>query len=518
MSNNDFSDIRKARAIQYLQTVWTPHSGQVTAGQAIFQQGAKHIYIESGRKFGKSEFSVFVCWMHAIMHPNSEVYYQAPAVKLARELVWANQRMQTCNSYDREFIKKLGKILGGEIEIYRQEMRIVLPNGSFIKVDGSDNIDSQLGLKPDLIIADEFRTFKTEWLEFMVPNLAAKNGRLVCISTPSLGPNRAYEHAQECKKGMEKGNPKYFYLNLPSETNDAVPHLKQWLKEEKARLIALGREAEWRREYMAEFITCSDNAVIPQMNRKAPTLLPTDEIKGKLKKRGHFELFVTLFPGNSTIFGALGTLLDRSTGEIYIFDEYKEYNSEKTATGAIWPLIEKAFCSSLEALGQDAFVVGGKLDDFTLLAHHKAPWLRRDMHEAFDIAVEMTDKDIDKPEYNLSLIKDLLLAKKCYIDNKCSELIKEAETYLRNEKTYQIPDSSNKLLINGLRAALCSMGYTSDLIDIEDDLPDDERLLERIINKPSFEARMRELRLNKYGILCDDEDNLFFEDFGDNYL
>lgn len=269
---------RQKRALNYLSSVWKPHGGQVQAGRAVFGQGAKMVYIECGRKFGKSEFSVFACWMKAIMHPNSEVYYLAPAVKLARELVWANRRMQTCNSYKGDFLKRMEKLLGGPIEISKQEMRIILPNGSFIKVDGSDNIDSQLGLKPDLIIADEFRTFKEEWLEFMTPNLAAKNGALVAISTPPLGPNRAYEHAIECKKRMEEGNPRYFYLNLPSETNDAVPHLKGWLKDEKQRLIGLGREKEWLREYMAQYIADNEDAILPQLNRKSELICDSREI------------------------------------------------------------------------------------------------------------------------------------------------------------------------------------------------------------------------------------------------
>ena len=333
---NDISEIRKQKAISLLNDVWKPHKGQIKAGKAIFAGDAKMIYIECGRKFGKSEFSVFLCWMYAILNPNSEVYYLAPAVKLAKELVWSNQRMQTCNSYDRTFLKKMEKLLGGEIGVFKQEMRIVLPNGSFIKVDGSDNIDSQLGLKPDLIIADEFRTFKEEWLEFMTPNLAAKDGSLVTISTPPLGPNRAYEHARECEIKMKEGNPRYFYLNLPSETNDAVPHLQKWLKEEKARLYALGRENEWLREYMAQYISSNENAIIPQLSRKTKTLSNDHQIKAKIPNRHSFEAYICINPGNSTVAGALLVLIDRTSGKVIVLDEYKQFDSQKTSAMEIW--------------------------------------------------------------------------------------------------------------------------------------------------------------------------------------
>lgn len=505
--------LRISRALTYLATVWKPHAGQIEAGQAVFQELAKMIYIECGRKFGKSEWAVFLCWMFAILHANSEVYYLAPAVKLAKELVWSNQRMQTCNSYDRTFRKKMEKILGGEIEISKQEMRIVLPNNSFIKVDGSDNIDSQLGLKPDLIVADEFRTFKEDWLEFMTPNLAAKNGTLVCISTPPLGPNRAHEHARECEIKMKDGNPRYFYLNLPSERNDAVPHLAGWLKDEKERLFSLGRENEWNREYMAQYISSNEHAIIPQLSRKTKTLGNSHYIKEKIAKRHSFEAYICIDPGNSTIAGALLVLIDRISGQLIVLDEFKQYNSQKTSAMEIWPEIEDKFTISLEKVGLDQFIPSKNV---ILLCPPKAPWFKRDFHEAFDLAMEDVGKECDKPEYNIGLIKDLLISGTMLVHEDCVELVKESETYMRNPKTYGIPGDVSKLLIYSLRGILLSMGYTTDLIELKDETPSDEKFLERITNAKSFDQRMREIRLDKYGILTDDEDTLFGED-AENY-
>lgn len=509
MSINKFPEIRIRRALAYLGTVWKPHAGQIEAGQAVFMELAKMIYIECGRKFGKSEWAVFLCWMFAILYANSEVYYLAPAVKLAKELVWSNQRMQTCNSYDRTFRKKMEKILGGEIEISKQEMRIILPNGSFIKVDGSDNIDSQLGLKPDLIVADEFRTFKEDWLEFMTPNLAAKNGTLVCISTPPLGPNRAYEHATECKNRMKEGNPRYFYLNLPSEKNDAVPHLKAWLKDEKARLYALGRENEWLREYMAQYISSNENAIIPQLSRKTKTLIGLNTISSKMRKNAKYDSFIYINPGNSTIAGALLVLLDRVSGQVYVLGEYKQYNSQKTSAMEMWPEIEDKFSDILKAVKITNIDVS---KDITLLCPPRTPWIKRDFHEAYDLVLEDSDKECDKPEYNVGLIKDLLISGKLVINEDCNELIKESETYMRHPKTYGIPGDVSKLLIYALRATLCAMGYTSDLIELSPEKEDDDKFIERILNSKSFDEKMRDMRLERYGILHDEDPNLFPED------
>jgi len=515
MNQDQIFELRVKKALAYLATIWKPHAGQIEAGQAVFTELAKMIYIECGRKFGKSEWAVFLCWMFAILNPNSEVYYLAPAVKLAKELVWSNQRMQTCNSYDRSFKKNMERILGGEIYIYKQEMRIVLPNGSFIKVDGSDNIDSQLGLKPDLIIADEMRTFKEDWLEFMTPNLAAKDGTLVCISTPPLGPNRAYEHALECKNKMNDGNPRYFYLNLPSETNDAVPHLQNWLKEEKERLIALGRENEWRREYMAEYISSNEHAIIPQLSRKTKTLSNDHQIKDKVPKRHCFEAYICINPGNSTIAGALLVLLNKLNGEIIILDEYKEWDSQKTSAMEMWPKIEDKFLAHLENVGLKDFVPS---ENVVIICPPKTPWFKRDMHEAYDLVVEDADKVCDKPEYNIGLIKDLLISGKLIVHEDCRELIKESETYIRNPKTYTIPGDQSKLLIYSLRAILCATGYTSDLIELTEEKQDDEKFLEKILNAQTFEQKMRDIRLEKYGILHDEDASVFPEDLEHDIL
>jgi hypothetical protein len=512
---NDLSEAKKNRALAYINTLWQPHAGQIEAGQAIFQTGAKMIYIECGRKFGKSEFSVFLCWMYAILNPNSEVYYLAPAVKLAKELVWSNQRMQTCNSYDRNFLATMGKLLGGKIEVSKQEMRVVLPNGSFIKTDGSDNIDSQLGLKPDLIIADEFRTFKEEWLEFMTPNLAAKNGTLAAISTPPLGPNRAYEHALECKKGMKEGNPRYYYLNLPSSSNDAVPHLSKWLEEEKDRLYALGRENEWLREYMAQYISSNEHAIIPQLSRKTKTLMSTKKIGNITKKAGRYEAFICINPGNSTIAGALLMVLNRSNGDVFILDEFKVYDSQKTSAKEIWPLIDAKFTKTLAKCEISQFIPS---ENVTLLCPPKTSWFKRDMHEAFDIVIEDADKVCDKPEYNIGLIKDLLISKKLVVNEECPELTKESETYIRHQKNFSIPQDQNKLLIYCLRAILSGMGYTSDLIELETDKDDDEKYLDRVLNAKSFDEKMRDIRLEKYGILHDEDPGIFPEDIEDDLL
>lgn len=512
------ADLRARKALEYLSTCWTPHAGQKKAGEAVFNSPADLVYIECGRKFGKSELSTFMCWIKAIMKPNSEVYYLAPAVKLAKELVWANQRMQTCNTYDPEFIKNMERILGGEIQIFRHEMRIVLPNGSFIKIDGSDNIDNQLGLKPDFVVADEYRTFKSEWIEFMRPNMAPKKGKIVFISTPPLGPNHAYEMALECRAGMSEGDPGYFYLNLPSQVNDRLPGHDKWLEKEKQRLYRLGREKEWQREYMAKYLTSDENAVIPHISRHTICTHESTVNAVKNRRNDRIEWYCTLNPGNSTVMAAILGGINYHTGDVYLLGEVKLWDSKDTSVRNAWPKVEEMINRVItEVEGQFC------LKDVRFVTHERAPWFARDLYDVFKIPSMFSSRECKQPDFNIGLIKDIAISKKLYVSEKMSEFVKEVEQYQRNPKTFKIPLDDTKVLIYNFRALLAAGGYTTEMLEhvytptSSEVQNDDEHFRERMANKRSFDDVCRAYRMEQYGILGDEDEVIFGEDI-DDYL
>lgn len=463
------SDIKQLGAVlSLLNRAWIPHKGQVEVGKAVFNSPADLVYVECGRKFGKSEFGVYCCWLYALTHPNAEVYYLAPAVKQAKELVWSNNRMQTCNTYDEWFVKALESELGITVKIYYHEMRIMLSNGSFIKIDGSDNYNAQRGLKPDLIAADEYRDFKKEWIEAVRPNMSVKSGKILFITTPPHSPNHAYEMAEECRNGMLSGDKHYFYLNLPSNCNDRIPNHTEWLAREKARLLGSDRENEWRREYMAEFISSSEHAVIPQLNRDI--LMPHDDVLERLKGRQGLELYTLLDPGNSSVFSAMVAVFDPFSAELWVLWTMQDRNSNTASITHAWPQIEEVYKFHEKELNCELKGI---------YYNPRTPWINHDLHDLVGRFGSPMPRDLKDPMHNLTLIKDVCSAGKMYVSERAKLLVTEAELYQRSKETLKIPKDEQPL-INCLRYLLTASAYTIDMLDQPPQKTAEEMFYERL--------------------------------------
>lgn len=311
-------------------------------------------------------------------------------------------------------------------------------------------------------------------------------------------------------------NPAYFYINLPSQANNTGEELTRWFEVEKARLISLGREKEWTREFMAQYITSNENAIIPQLNRDSKNIVEDVKLVEEIAKNGIYEAYVCINPGNSTMLGALLLLINRNSGNLYILDEFMEKDSQRSSITTTWPIIKEKFQKTLD-IHPNLHLKLAK--DAIFICPPKAPWFRRDMDEIYDMSVEEASKDCDKPEYNVNLIKDLLLRRKLLVSNRCIDLVYQSETYVRLGNNYNsIPSDLDKLLIYCLRAILSFIGYSSDLLEVEKELPEDEKYFDRLLNAKSFDETIQSIRLDKWGILSDpdDYDDLFpSDDFPD---
>ena len=505
-------DIRRAKALKLLSECWVPHKGQKAAGQALFESPADIVYVECGRKWGKSEFAVYTCWLYAILNNNAEVYYLAPQVDQVKELVWANYRMQSCNTYKNDFLSQMERILGGPIKVYNQEKRLVFPNGSFIKCHGSDNYNAQRGLKPDFIVADEYRDFKPEWIEAVRPNMLVKRGKMLFITTPPHGPNQAYDLAVECKEGIAAGDKTYFYINQPTLINDRIEGLEVEVGREERRLKKLGRYNEYLREYKAMYIVSDENAVIPQLNREL--MVPHDQIVQEIRESSDkLEFYCVLNPGNSTIFGISLYCVNRHTGQLWLLDEKMLYDSNKTSIRSIWP--------SVVSLIDDLMVNRGKdltFEDVNISVAGEKPWIVRDLLDLEGVVANLTTKDCKKVDYNVNLIKDIAMARRLILSDRCSALVRESETYQRSRKTFKIPGDETKLLLYNLRAVLYEMGYTTDLLSKpiyhtpSEILNNAELYIKAVQGSRSFDDVCRDIRTERFGVLDDDMDALFGDD------
>ena len=132
------------------------------------------LFLSCGRKYGKTELVGYVLWRHALLNPGSACYYVGPEATHARKILWDTQRIQ--------------KFMGKDTNKYMlktqdQPMKIILKNGSFIQLVGSDNYAVANGLTPHIAVYDEFKAFNHRWHTEFAPNRAAKAAPLVIIGT-----------------------------------------------------------------------------------------------------------------------------------------------------------------------------------------------------------------------------------------------------------------------------------------------------------------------------------------------
>jgi len=241
---------------------WEPHEGQALIGKAVFVNNIKFIFVQCGRKWGKTEIILYILWRWALLNPGNSCYYICPSLKQAKEIVWKSKdrrgRSRVQEFGPKEFVEGIDN----------QELRVIFKNGSFIKVDGSDNFDNWAGISPHLVVEDEIRSFRAEFHAVMNPNRAVFDAPLIAIGTPPEQiwldrdtPHPYVELAHEARDlMMEDGSA--FWIKRPSWDNPD-PIIQKWLAREKIRLIRKNREYEWMREYGAELVPGSANKVFP---------------------------------------------------------------------------------------------------------------------------------------------------------------------------------------------------------------------------------------------------------------
>jgi hypothetical protein len=242
--------IQYANLINGLHSRWQPHETQRNVIKAVFHDDYKRLFLQCGRKWGKTEAVAYILWRIAQSIPGSPCYFIAPFQKQAKEILWATKRLQTFGP--REWL------LDGDAGINNTEMRLRFKNDSFIKVDGSDNHESYRGIKYRICVYDEAKDHDPKFYEGMRPNAAAMDGIDIFVGTPPAVEGFFTERAGEHKSLKE-----CYYAEYPSECNPHIP--KKWLETEKNRLERLDEAEVWLREYMAKFVKGGKGHILPQI-------------------------------------------------------------------------------------------------------------------------------------------------------------------------------------------------------------------------------------------------------------
>ena len=131
-------------------------------------------------------------------------------------------------------------------------MEIDLVNGSMIKLVGSDNYDSLMGLNAMGAVFTEYSLQKPEAWDYIRPMLSA-NGGWALFNYTVRGMNHGYKMAK-----MAKSNPKWFYQYLTRD-NTGFPTLEAIQDDREAGM----RESLIQQEYYNDWNASSEETFIP---------------------------------------------------------------------------------------------------------------------------------------------------------------------------------------------------------------------------------------------------------------
>lgn len=431
--------IALADFLRQLHAKWKPHPGQIKLGWALFYGGFKDIFGQCGRNFGKTEFIAYAATRYAGERPKSENYIFGPIQKQVKEILWASQRIQSMPP--EEFVQNTNNV----------EMRVTLSNEAFIKLDGSDNVDSYRGIKPKgLSVYDEFKDMKKEFVDAYDPNRAAFDSPAIYIGTPPEFHNHFVETAETAKKyhGTD-----WFFLHAPSSSN---PHIaKSWLERKKRQLIEAGDLETWQREYEAIYIKGGKRHIFPQflkhLCRPIDELTPKDLNKWWLVT--HFD------PATTSVFGVLFSLFNPYTKRLILVDEIYEDVMARMTTRQIWaqvmPIIEK-WCEK----GIRKFEYGYD-EAAAWFSNETTDWLsdRREKGEKVppDLWLTPTKKNEYGIETGIGMVRDIFNHNLIEVSQHLEKTRFEMENYIKTEDGKIPKDGDHQ--INNLQYTLQLLGY-----------------------------------------------------------
>ena len=452
---------------------WKPHRGQVPVARALLRKFKRYVFMQCGRKFGKTEFAIYCMYMFAILFPNSQIYFIADTMKHAGELVWENgrlprffltgKRMPGESEADYNHRREVGKSLHNKyvLKANNSEMRITFRNGSFIKVDGAENYANADGIEPSFLVYDEFKSHDPRYNEAMEPNLKVHKAPLLIIGTPPEDLETYYEKIANSVKRMAKGA----FFKRPSFLNPIMyplGHKDPDFKEEYDKYAARDDLDVFEREYMAEIVRSGSKAIFPMLEMPeydyetekyighSKHVRPHSELVLQIKQRPKdWEYFAIYDAGTVTCFATLIAAVHKYDRRVVLLDEIYATEQGKTVTSYVYPLSVKKM---------------NDIYDFqpywTKEYDYAAAWFAAEVLDRYEETINPCTKDLKDKENKLGLIKDTLIHGKLLISEKCVKMLWEMNNYRKDDKG-KIP-KENDHLMDCLRYLFNAANYTAD--------------------------------------------------------
>ena len=456
---------------------WVPHAGQVPVARALLRDWKRYIFLQCGRKFGKTDFTIYMMYLYAILFPESQVYYIADTMKHAGELVWKNSRLQRFflrkQRYRHETKEqwqerlKIGEMLHSKYvdRSNNSEMRLHFKNGSFIKVDGAENYANADGIEPDFMVYDEFKSHDPRYNEAMEPNLRVKKAPLLIVGTPPEELGTYYEKIANSFKRLDYG----VHFQRPSYLNSHIyPNGEKdpEFQEEIGKYISRGDDDVMKRELYAEIVVSGQKALFPvlelprydyekeKFEGHSRHIRPHNELVEAIRRHPKdWEFYDTYDPGSAVCFAGLFGAINKYTKQVVILDCIYERDTRSTSVGVLYPKAQEIM---KEIYDYEDYWYG--------TYDHAATWFMGEVLDRYDRGLHPCVKDLKHKENKLGMIKDMLIEDKLVFSDRClkgyfheSGMIWEMVNY-RKDDNGKIP-KENDHAIDALRYKLNAMNY-----------------------------------------------------------
>jgi hypothetical protein len=284
---------------------WKLHAGQ----KGIYDQfktskGLKFV-LNCSRRYGKSFLLCLIAVEHAIANPNSQIRYAAPTQKAVRKIIQPIIR-QILEDCPRALYPKWNS----------QEGCYTFKNGSQIHVAGTNkgHVENLRGMATHLGIVDEAGFVECEGgLEYLVsdilmPQTLTCGGRLILASTPPRTPGHDFAN-KYCFEAEATGNyaKRTIYQN-PTLTPELIAEYQKEAGGEHT--------STWKREYLCEFVTDEEAAVIPEFTEALAS-----SIVKETERPPYFDAYVGMDVGFKDLTFAVFGYYDFTSSKLVIEEE-----------------------------------------------------------------------------------------------------------------------------------------------------------------------------------------------------
>lgn len=266
--------------------------------------------ISCSRRLGKSFLLCLLAVEKCIKTPMSSVKYVCPQKKQVKDNIQPimNEIFMDCPAEMRP-------------EFKYNEYKYVFPNGSEIKMAGTDNghHESLRGSKSDMWIIDEAGfcdELKYVIRSILAPTTDTTGGHGIIASTPSKTADHEFitEFLQPAE--IKKKLIKYTIYDNPMMTPEKIEEIIE--RYEPLR----EKNSEFRREYLCEVINNSDLSIIPEFTPEIQK-----EIVKEVERPPFYDAYVSMDIGGKDLFVVLFGYYDFKNGCIVIEDEISQDGS-----------------------------------------------------------------------------------------------------------------------------------------------------------------------------------------------